>query len=1065
MADRSVNVKLRMDVAAYLAGARAASAATRDVDKSARELRKALDEEEAAAGRVRVAEQRLNEVRADGKAKASQLAAAEEELARAHRQHETATDRVTQANERFVESQKKAATESKKSTDKVDGDMSRLAARTNAQFDALKFTGLSVGLPAAAAVGVLATTGIVAAAGAIFVGLGVVGAMGAERVSQSWIKTANVVTHGVTELSSVYESHLINASDMVGEAFMRSSGLIEKGMVNAAGGVEILTGGALSLAEDALPGVVTASGRLEPVLKGASSLLADVGTGFGEMAANASQGADGAASGLVILGDTLRVTEARVGTLSANLANASSGPLNSFRYILDQATGALVDMTSEGSATLGFLGGFTTTTSGAVTVARGLLTVVNALPPQIAQFGGTLTTTAMIAGKFGLDIGKGFDGFSARIKEADSNSARFKATMSGLAAGVFNPATLAIGVLSLGLWGLGAAEEKAAKATAEHRENVRTLTDAIRQDKGEVSEAAAVANMHALAQKNTADNVKAANISIAQATVASNGNAQAMRAVTDQSNKWIQAVAEKAGVGQKDIDVAKSMNQLLLKQGGAYSDLNPLLLQSGKSQEQVTEANRSMSAVLAKLGPQRANQLVALLNGTGAVGEQAKATREAYQAYVLQEQGLTDLTEAQIAARDATIEHTRAIYDQQNANLGYRGSVQSTKEALDAWNKVVKDGKQGTDEGTRALLALENAMSQQEQAAYSAAYANSTAKTEQERVKEATQALNRETVNLANSFSGALPASLAQTIGKMSVTEAQAAGLKVEIDKTGAAVYRLPDGKLIRLTGDNQQALDALYAVQRQLAAVHDKTVYVTIATRGKSPTGISPTGAPVYSASGNLFVPGGDGAAQPAAFFAGGGLPGFEMPGNSAAMVPPNTLRYVGDNMHVPELFAPLNGSDRTRELIITAAEHEGILGPRIGMANGGMVQAEDGTWVPTSFYGPAPKGPHAMLTEEGYAKLRAQASAYGIGSLPRILQDQLRTYGGWQDSPVQRVIASGAAVQSAGRVFGNGSRGVEINISFPNYVGSRDELVSAIRSKVADLGGDVQRALGRRG
>lgn len=1073
MTERTVDVKLRMQVAEYLAGARAASAATRDVDKAARDLRKALNEEEDAAGRVRVAEERLTEVRKKGKASASQLAAAEEDLARAHRSHEVATDRVAAANDRYIEAQKKVVEESKKTTKKVDDDMSRMAKRTNAQFDALKFTGLSLGLPAAAAAGVLATTGIVAGAGALFIGLGIAGARGAERVSESWIDTANIVTHGVTELSGVYESHLINASDMVGESFMRSSGLIKKGMVNAADGVESLTASGLNLAENALPGIVTASGRLGPVLDGLHSLTADVGAGFGEMAANASAGADGASEGLVILGDTLRTTEARLGTLSANLANTSSGPLNSFRFILDEVTGSLLDVTSEGSATLGFLGGFTTTTSGAVTVARGLLTVVNALPPQIAQFGGTLTSTSMIAGRFGLDIGKGFEGFSQRIKDAEGASGKFKATMGGLAAGVLNPAALAVGVLSIGLWGLGAAEEKAAKATAEHRENVRTLTDAIRQDKGEISEAAAVANMHALAQKNTADNVKAAGISIAQATVAANGNAVAMRNVTQQSNEWIQVTAQKAGVAQKDIDTAKGMNQLLLEQGGAYSDLNPLLLQSGKSQDQVTESNRAMSNVLGKLGPQQANQLVALLNGTGAVGEQAKATREAYQAYLLQEQGLTDLTEAQIKARDATIEHTKAIYDQQNASLGYRGAVQSTKEALDAWNKVVKDGKQGTDEGTRAMLALENAMSAQELAAYKAAYANSTAKTEQEKVKEATQALNRETVNLANSFTGPLPASLAQTIGKMSVTEARAAGLTVGIDKTGSAVYRLPNGKEIKLTGDNQQALDAIRTVQNELNAVRDKKVTLEMNTTytysgtSRGPNAASPTASARFSAEGGLV------SKSPIRKLAGGGMvdvrPGGLLRGpgtgtsdsilgwSSRGPVAVSNGEYVTPEKQVTSTTLPILEAIRDGRLQGYA---EGGL---IGAAREALAQLTSGGqfFEDFSFYGNSANlsAYNEQLAKAYYSATGADFNQGSRGPVAAWLQSYITG-----QSSVQQAIASGNAVQqvpqfarsyAGGAAAGDGGR-FEGNLYLDN-----GQFLGAVRGEIKRSNRGIRRSV----
>lgn len=804
----------------------------------------------------------------------------------------------------------------------TEDSLSKVADRTQAKFSALKFAGLSEGLPAAAAAGVAATAGIIAGAGALFIGLGVMGAAGAEKVSQSWIETANVVTHGVTELSGVYESHLINASDMVSAAFVRSTGLIEKGMVNAAGGVEILTGGALNLAENALPGIVTASGRLGPVLTGTASLLSDVGAGFGEMAANASQGSTAAGKGLVTLGDILRVTEARVGTLAANLANASGGPLNTFRYTLDQVTGALLDMTSGGSATLGFLQGFGTSTSGSITVLRGMLTAVNALPPQVAQLGGAVASTSMIMSKLGVDAGAGWEGLGAKVRGAGNElkgtekfAAKAGTAVGGLAAGALNPAALAVGALSIGLLLLGQRQEEAAAAAAEHRENVRALTDSIRQDNGALGEHSATVIANALASKNAGDNLRVANISMAQATVAANGNKEAMHAVTDESNKWIQSLADRQILSQRDVDGLKGINQQLLQNGGSYKSV----------ETDVSHFNESMAAT----NKTAMDQLVHLLNGTGALGEQAKAAREAYNGYLLQEQGLTGLTEAQIAARDATIDHTKSIYDQQNANLGYRGAVLSTKDALDTWNKTVKDGKANSDEGAKALLGLETAMGQQEQAAYNAAYANSTARTEQEKVKAATIALNQETVSLANTFTGPLPASLAQAIGKMGVTEAQAAGLKVGVNNLGQAVYTLPNGKTIVLDAATQQAKDAIAEVSRQIAALHDRTVYVTIATRGKSPTGISPTGAPVYSAEGNLLTPrGGDGAAHPVKFFAGGGLAALNpMPSNRATFVSPNTWRVVGDNMRFPELFAPLNGSKRSADLIMQAAQHEGLL------------------------------------------------------------------------------------------------------------------------------------------
>lgn len=810
----------------------------------------------------------------------------------------------------------------------MDTATSRVAARTEAKFSALKFLGLSQGLPAAAAVGVAATAGIIAGAGALFLGLGVAGAMGAEKVSLAWINTGDLVGRGITEMSTLYEARLVSASEMVGKSFVRSTGLIQRGMVNSVDGVEALTGSVLNLAENALPGVVVASGRLKPVLEGVDSVLSNVGTGFSEMAVNASQGAEGSRKGLVILGDTLRTVEARVGTLMANLANGSSGPLNSFRYTIDQITGAAIDLTAQGSGAVGFFQGFSTGANGAITVARGLLGVINALPPQITQIGGTLSATSMIMSKFGVDAGAGWEGLGAKVKGAGNElkgaekfAAKAGTAIGGMAAGALNPAALAVGALSVGLLVLGDRQEKAAAAAAEHRESVRALTDSIRQDNGALGEHSATVIANALASKNAEANTRAVGISMATATTAAMGNQRAMFAVEDATNRSIQALKGHGIESQRDLDGLKGLSKGLLQSGGDFASLG-------------TEVGKYTESLFNGKNPAEAESLRRTLDLAGAIGEQAKAAREAYNGYQLQEQGLTGLTEAQIKARDATIEHTKSIYDQQNAELGYRGAVQSTKEAQETYNKVVKDGKLGTDEGTRATLALENAMGQQEQAAYNAAYANSTARTEQEKVKEATIALNRETVNLANGFNGPLPASLQNTISRMSVTEAQAAGLKVGVNNLGQAVYTLPNGKEIKLAAESQQAKDAIAEVQRQLNELRNKTVTLTINTtqtysgtgRGTTP---SYNGGARFSAEGNLFVPrGGDGASQPVKMFAGGGLARLQpLRGNRAEVIRPNTWRVVGDNMRFNELFAPLNGSNRTADLIMQAAEHEGLL------------------------------------------------------------------------------------------------------------------------------------------
>jgi hypothetical protein len=94
-------------------------------------------------------------------------------------------------------------------------------------------------------------------------------------------------------------------------------------------------------------------------------------------------------------------------------------------------------------------------------------------------------------------------------------------------------------------------------------------------------------------------------------------------------------------------------------------------------------------------------------------------------------------------------------------------------------------------------------------------------------------------------------------------------------------------------------------------------------------------TGRPVANAKGDLYGPN--------IGFADGGFP-MPTKANSfngmAQFVPPGTFKWAGD-AKVPELFAPLDGSAKTRKNLIAAAKHEKILGAGIGFADGGLVGA----------------------------------------------------------------------------------------------------------------------------
>jgi hypothetical protein len=1237
-----------MDIADYLANSLKASGANRDVEKSARDLRKALDEEEAAAGRLRVAQARLTEVQADGKTKASQLAAAEEEVSRAQRQHETSTDRVTQANKRYVESQRevaseaaRAAKETERSSKQSEDSVGRMAKRTNDQFDALKFTGLSVGLPAAATVGAAGVTAALVGTAAGFAVLGVYAASSSEQVQNAFGDLSSRVMNDVTQMGGLVEGDVLAAIDGIGAAWGRLSPQVAAAVQGSAPAIRELSGAATDLAEGAMPGLVTSVAASEPVLKGVRTFAGQAGAGLGEFFANASQGSEGARQGFVVFGGTVQLLEARLGTLFANLANGSVGPLRTLHSMVDQVSASLIDLTAQGSGALGFLQGFGNAGNGAITVLRGLVAAASALPPQLTQMAGSWTAASLIASKFGVDAGKGFEGLGAKVKAAEGPSNKLKTAIGGLAEGALNPAFLATTALGIGLDILGEAQQKASQKAADHADNVRSLTQALREDEGAYGDHSNAVNVDALNSKNATKNLGVFGATMGTARLAIQGNSGAMRDLTDRSNAAIVSIGRQAGLNDTQVDGLKRLNAGLLQNGGAYEDVKTKVENLTGT---YTSSGRSAGVMVSKLTDGQRQFLEATLNGTGAVGEQIKAQREATEAYRLSQAALSGLNVEEIAMWEATTGLSPAMYAAKaaatdletafaalnvvggdvvakgnaiiDAMLRLAGQTPTVEESLQKWNddlRGIKDGFEKLDlkKHAKDLIDVSGAINTsseagsklqntvQQQTSDFAAYAQSlkdagassgevTGKLKGMRDEFAGQlkqlGLNDTQIGKLLDHYGMIPGKVATQLSLEGDTETQTQltnitrqlkavpeekGVHVQIlseaakqslTDLGYTIVKLPDGTFqvfADTTGAKKAANDevarvnglvgtaAVYAntapagqavmnwlntttqtvgetttstntdpatgkvtfwqtstdrtgaktttysnvdpatgavqtwklnsngtwakmtayadaspAERAILDVANKAYRATINVGVNYTESIRPRvgvgggyGGRTMNAKGNLLSP------QPVSFYAGGGL--RPLASNRATMVAPNTWRVVGDNMTSPELFAPLNGSRRTKDLIVQAARHEKIL----GFANGGMVQAEDGTWVPASFYGGAPKGPHAMYTESGFAKLRSAALANGIWSLSDMDQNQLRTYGGWKDTAqqtaLQRAIQSGNASRSYG---GGGSRGGSMVFNFPNYVGNRSELIAAVRTAVSNEGGNVQQVLGRR-
>jgi hypothetical protein len=163
-------------------------------------------------------------------------------------------------------------------------------------------------------------------------------------------------------------------------------------------------------------------------------------------------------------------------------------------------------------------------------------------------------------------------------------------------------------------------------------------------------------------------------------------------------------------------------------------------------------------------------------------------------------------------------------------------------------------------------------------------------------------------------------ASLMQQVGRIpvgksiTVTSLTSTAMAM-LQSLGLKVTTLPNGQ-VKITASTAQAAKD---VQNFINAESGRTIFIPIKGVASPSTGKAILG-PYHQAIGHIVAPMADGA---------------YLDSSIGQVVPPGVPKLVGDAT-VPELFAPLNGSDRTRELISAAAAHENV-------STGGS------TWAPT--------------------------------------------------------------------------------------------------------------------
>lgn len=176
-----------------------------------------------------------------------------------------------------------------------------------------------------------------------------------------------------------------------------------------------------------------------------------------------------------------------------------------------------------------------------------------------------------------------------------------------------------------------------------------------------------------------------------------------------------------------------------------------------------------------------------------------------------------------------------AVLGMANKDLAYRQSLASTKDAQDQLVDALKKHKQGSEEVTNASMSLESAQLREIESASELAKSRSKATDEAGRMRDGTQAAAREVVNLAQAANGQLTPALYNVIAGMDRASLAAVGVQITTNKAGEAVYRLPNGKEIKMTADDQasrKATDVSNYIQNlppiKWITLHVKSIYDT---------------------------------------------------------------------------------------------------------------------------------------------------------------------------------------------------------------------------------------------
>ncbi|MEU0514314.1 hypothetical protein [Amycolatopsis sp. NPDC006125] len=834
---------------------------------------------------------------------------------------------------------------------KVAGDVEKateqVAKRANAQFKAMQFGLMFAGLPVAAAGAAGLAVGALAAVPLAFTQIALAGQQSNLQVTQAWSKTGDQLEEQLRGWSEPFADDFVKSAEMVRGRAAQLSPQIAQIFENSDDYLLPFTNSLLNATQNAIPGFVVASQRAGEPMAALGYLAEQTGSGLTAFFVNASEGADGAAADLRVLGDIGRDALGFLGTVAANLADNGTPALYQFSDALNVAEDMMVAATAAGSPLYSFTSGFISTVSGGLGILQGFVGLIGMLPAPLGEAAGQLYAASKMANLFGINIKDAWKG-------AEGGAGRFQ-TIAGRT------------VLVLGL--IGAAAQVMASNVERGQTTVEGLSDSLDDWIAKGKASGDLAKLFGSNLKDLSDAF----------TILKNDQDGWVEGFTDFTGNLIGVDSRlddaKNRVQQLDAALASMVQNGQAEQAGAA--LQAASEQTGRSIEELTGFLPQYKAALDAGAAAAANAGTA----AGQLSYSQKLARQATADLSTAFQGLGDAT-ADVTTKGKLLqqvldtltgrtpsfeEATQSIND---ALRGLGDNFKTSEDRANGFGSALLNADGTVNTATRNGSALQDTLETLQGGFANASVAiddlvkggmsydaaakqvNDTLAVQRQRFidQHAVMGLTRQQAEaLANQY-GLFPTNVATMFtqpgmpgaqqaadllrGKVlavpnqwtTITTALTADAVAKLEALGFQVRNLPNGdvEVIALTASAEAKIGQLVKTRSMNIEVNYVTGYAGVSTGMKQGP----------RAIGGVDIPG-------AVPMAEGGV--IEQIPHIATVVPPNMPRLIGDNMRVPEAFIPLDPSSQRSQSILAYANQAmgNPTGDARGMADGGLIAA----------------------------------------------------------------------------------------------------------------------------